>query len=338
MNTGIKGPKTLIEAVEYFSNPDNAHAFMLTIRWPGGEVCCPNCGSVRVRYIQTRRQWECRESHPKKRFSLKTGTIMEESPLPLKKWLACLWMEVNCKNSISSYEIARDLGVTQKTGWFMLHRIRFALKEGSFDKLGGNGAVVEADETGIGGKATNMHKDKRAAAIQGGGLSTKTIVLGLLERHGRHNPISQVRTQVVPDVKRNTLHDVIHKNVEAGSHVVTDSWNAYRELHPDYIHGWVNHMERYVDGIVHTNGLENFWSLFKRCIKGTHVSVEPFHLAAYADSEAFRFNYRDVKDGDRFKLGMKGINGKRLTYKELTANSLEARASSENSGAESAPN
>lgn len=315
MEKEINKLKTLIQAVEFFADPDNAHALMVQLRWPGGEIACPTCGSLRVRYIQTRRQWECRERHSKRRFSLKTGTVMEESPLPLKKWLAGIWMEVNCKNSISSYEVARDLGITQKSAWFMLHRIRHAIHVGSFDaKLSG---VVEIDETYIGGKAQNMHKKERAKRITSNGVAGKTAVMGLLQRHdGKKH--STVRAEIVPNRFSATLHPVIHKNVEPGTQLYTDSLAGYRGLTPTFAHEFVDHAEAYVkDKVVHTNGLENFWAMFKRCIKGTHVSIEPFHLAAYVDSEAFRFNHRKTDDRGRFTIAMPGVVGKRLTYKAL---------------------
>ena len=312
MNT--ETPKTLLDAVRHFSDYNNAHAFMMKIRWPDDQVGCPTCGGVRVRYIQTRRQWECREKHEKRRFSLKTGTIMEDSPLPLEKWLAALWMEVNCKNSISSWEAHRTLGITQKSAWFMLHRIRHALHVGSFDKK--MSGIVEADETFIGGKAINMHKGRHARCIVGHELKGKTAVMGLLQRTcgDRH---STVRAQVVANRTAAELWPVIHRHVEQGTPLFTDELAGYRGLRQMYMHQAVDHAKTYVSGIVHTNGLENFWSLFKRCIKGTHVSIEPFHLEAYVDSEVFRFNHREVKDADRFKLAVKGIDGKRLTYKAL---------------------
>jgi transposase-like protein len=224
-------PKTLQEAIKHFADYSNCHNFMVEIRWSDGQIKCPACGSCRIRYIRTRCQWECREQHPKRRFSLKTGTIMEDSPLPLEKWLAAMWVEVNCKNSISSWELHRALGVTQKTAWFMLHRVRHALHVGSFDKkLCG---VVEADETFIGGLATNMHKKQRAVKIVGTGSSTKTAVMGLLERHdGKKH--STVRAEVLANVQRSTLHAVIHKNVEPGSTIYTDAWKAYKQMDPAF--------------------------------------------------------------------------------------------------------
>jgi len=309
-------PKTLQGAIKHFAHYANCHAFMVQIRWPDG-MCCPHCGSVRVRYIKTRRQWECREKHPQKRFSLKTGTIMEDSPLPLEKWLAAYWMEANCKNSISSWEIHRALGVTQKTAWFMLHRIRFALKQGSMAKLGATGAAVEADETFIGGLAKNMHAKRRKIKITGGGAKDKTAVVGLLERHSEKKH-STVRAEVLKGhVNKASLYPVIHKHVAPGAQLMTDTHAGYAGLDGEYIHKFIDHAEKYVDGIVHTNGIENFWSLFKRCIKGTHISVDPVHLLAYVDSEAFRFNHRKTDDGARFLAVANSISGKRLMYKTL---------------------
>jgi transposase-like protein len=315
--TPTQFPKTLVEAVRVFSDLDYATAFFAELRWSDG-VHCPHCGSDQVDYIANRRIWQCRQKHSKSQFSVKIGTIFEECRLPIDKCLIAVWLEVNAKNSISSYEIARHLGVTQKTGWFLLHRIRHALHVGSFDKkMGGNGPI-EADETFIGGLSKNMHRDRRKKTILGPGVHGKTAVAGLLERHSEKGN-SKVRASVVPNTHRETLHDIIHKNVQPGSQIFTDAWKAYRQLDPAFIHAFVDHMEKYVDGQVHTNGLENFWALFKRCIKGTHVSVEPFHLAAYVDSEAFRFNNRETNDGGRFTRALGGLTGRRLTYKQLIA-------------------
>jgi transposase-like protein len=325
----IKFPKTLVEAVRIFSDLDYATSLFAGIRWPKG-VCCPHCGSVNVDYLPKRRLWQCRENHPRNQFSVKIGTVFEECRLPIDKCLIAIWLEVNSKNSISSYEIARHLGVTQKTAWFLLHRIRLALHTGTFDKP--MGGVVEADETFVGGLAKNMHKHKRQAVITGTGGSNKTAVMGLLARHAA-DKCSQVRAAVIPNTKRETLHEVIYNHVEEGATIYTDAWQAYRNLGPAYFHDFVDHAEAYVKGAVHTNGLENFWCLFKRCIKGTHVNVEPFHLNAYVDSEAYRFNNREDNDGQRFVGALKGLPGKRLTYKTLIGDtSLEGLMASGSSG------
>ncbi len=308
METPAKQPKTLLEAIRYFADLDVATEFVAALRWPDGPVC-PKCGLVDPKhyFLKARRVWKCRSC--KKQFSVKVGTILEDSPLGLDKWLPAVWLIANCKNGISSYELAKDLGVQQKTAWFMLHRIRLAMQTGTFEKLSGE---IEVDETYIGGKARNMHKSKRAEKITGRGMSGKVAVMGLLERHGK------VKTQVVPDTSSRTLQVEVKRNVEPGSEVHTDALRSYRGLDAEYIHNVVDHAERYVDGHVHTNGLENFWSLLKRGIKGTYVSVEPYHLFRYLDEQAFRFNEREGQDADRFSKVAGSVAGRRLTYRQLT--------------------
>lgn len=276
----LPSPKTLLEATKLFGNEDNALRFMVALRWGGfDKVACPRCGSVRARFISTRRVWECKEDHDSKRFSIKTNTVMEESPLKLGVWLIAIWLEANAKNGISSYEVHRSLGITQKTAWFLQQRIRLAMQHGSFfSKLGGDGKIVEADETFIGGLARNMHKATRDRRIgKGTGSTGKAIVAGLLERKTATKH-STVFARVIPAANRATLHPIIRGNVEKGSMLSTDAHSAYTGLGPDFIHKFIDHAETYVKGNVHTNGLENFWSLLKRAIGGTHVSVEPFHL------------------------------------------------------------
>lgn len=302
-------PQTLIEVIRFFSDLDVATRYMAKLRWPDGPVC-PACGLVDEKhyYLKTRRKWKCRSC--RRQFSVKAGTIFEDSPIGLDKWLAAIWLLGNCKNGISSYELHRSIGVTQKTAWFMLHRIRTAMQTGSFEKkLSGE---VEADETFVGGKAKNMHKKKREEKIQGRGASGKAIVMGLLERHG------EVRTRVVPDTKKKTLHVEVRENVEPGSELYTDALKSYEGLDPEYVHQVIDHAEKYAEGKVHTNGLENFWSLVKRCFHGTYVSAEPFHLFRYLDEEAFRFNNREDNDAVRFSKIAKSVAGRRLTYAQLT--------------------
>lgn len=312
-STAVAYPKTLVEAIRYFADTEVALNFWVDLRWPDG-VFCPRCGSTDVRFLGIKyARWECKGQHDRRQFTVKVGTIMEDSPLSLDKWAVAMWLEANAKNSISSYEIHRALGITQKSAWFMQHRIRLAMQDGSTDKLSG---TVEVDETFIGGKARNMHKHKRAEKIKGTGGMGKTAVMGLLARHGEKGK-STVRAKVIGSTKRATLHPLVKENVEAGSNVYTDALKSYDALNADFVHEFIDHAECYARGAVHTNGLENFWSLFKRCIKGTHVSVEPFHLFRYLDAEAFRFNNRSVKDADRFTAVASGIEGKRLTYKQL---------------------
>jgi transposase-like protein len=290
---------------------------MIEIRWPDSKVRCPKCGSENVTYLENARLWKCYQKHPKAKFSLKVGTIFEDSPLGLDKWLTAVWLVINCKNGISSYEIHRALGITQKSAWFMAHRIRLALQSGSLMKMGGNGGAVEVDETYIGGKARNMHKDRKERMIDGRGTAGKVAVMGLLERHPEKGK-SRVRLSTVPTTSRENLQPIIRKNVEPGTEIYTDSHSAYEGM-DEYFHEFVNHAETYARGKVHTNGLENFWSLLKRGLRGTYVSVEPFHLFRYLDEQSFRYNNRiDMDDSQRFVKAMKKIVGKRITYSKLT--------------------
>jgi transposase-like protein len=303
-------PATLQEAIVYFSDLDNCQSTMIDMRWPDGVVRCPRCGSAKVTYLPSGRVWRCANTHDRRKFSLKVGTIFEDSPIGLDKWLPAVWLLVNCKNGISSYEVARDLNVTQKTAWFMMHRIRKAMQSGTFEKIRGE---VEADESFIGGLARNMHKADRARKISGTGGAGKAVVMGILDRNTR-----KVRVKHVPNVQRETLQAEIRKHVEPGSEVFTDAWIAYNGLDPEYVHNVIDHAETYVKGNVHTNGIENFWSLLKRGLKGTYISVEPFHLFRYLDEQAFRFNERKGTDADRFTLTLGNVAGRRLTYKKLT--------------------
>lgn len=317
-------PESLHEAIQYFSDPDVCVEFLAAVRWPNGPQC-PACESLKHSYLRSRRIWKCLDCG--RQYSAKLGTVFEDSPIRLEKWMAAVWLIVNCKNGVSSHEIARALKVTQKSAWFMLHRIRLALQDGSFAKFGPDSGPVEVDETFVGGKVKNMHKSRRIALqrarseirnVDSPGHVGKTIVMGLLDRSLR-----QVRAKVVPNVKRDTLQREVLEAVEHGSRVYTDEWSGYIDLHTKFIHDVVNKVNGYVDGQVHVNGIENFWSLFKRGINGTYVSVEPFHLFRYLDEQMFRFNHRSTKehkmtDADRFLLAMSQVAGKRLTYAELT--------------------
>lgn len=306
MSTPI--PQTLLQAARYYADPTICFETVKKFRWPDGVVTCPKCQCQKVRFVSTRRIWFCKEC--RKSFSLTSGTIFEQSHIALDKWLVAIWLLANCKNGVSSWEIARDLGVTQKTAWFMMHRIRLAMQYGSFEtKFTG---TVEADETFIGGKARNMHKGKRK--VRGTGTVGKSVVMGLLDRHA-----GEVRIKHIKGTKKKQVQDEVREHVEPGSEVFTDSLASYTGLSKEYIHAFVDHAEKYVDGKVHTNGLENFWSLLKRALKGTYVSVQPFHLFRYLDEEAFRFNKRDRADSQRFMEVLLGVTGKRLTFKHLIA-------------------
>lgn len=310
MEKELYQPTTLQEAIKHFSDVDVCLNYLIPRRWPNG-IACPNCEGKEHSYLSTRRMWKCKAC--KRQFSLKHGTIMEDSPLGYDKWLCAMWMICNAKNGISSWEIHRALGITQKSAWFLLHRIRLAMQTGSLEMKSGQ---IEVDETFVGGKAKNMHKDKREQVIQGRGPVGKAIVMGILERNEEG---SKVTAMVVPDRTAETLQEQIRANVEAGSEVITDEHGGYKGLEPDYIHSVINHAREYVNGHIHTNSAENFWTLFKRCINGTYVSVECDHLSRYIDEEMFRFNERKGKDKDRFVKVLEGINDRRVTYKQLTS-------------------
>ncbi len=299
-------PKSLIAAVKYFSDLRICNDYMRSIKWPDGQPCCCKCGSVNVYELSTRPLLKCREC--KKQFSYKVGTIFEDSPLGLDKWFVAVWCIANAKNGISSHELGRALDVTQKSAWFMLHRIREAMRTGDFVKMSG---IIESDETFVGGKADNMHKSVRERKIRGRGSVGKAVVHGILERGGK------VRAKVIATTDTETLQGEIKRNVEPGSFVFTDAFKSYEGLNSTYIHAVVDHTVEYVRGQVHTNGLENFWNLFKRGLKGTYTHCEPFHLQRYVDEQIFRFDDRKDNDAGRFARVIGRTTGRRLTWREL---------------------
>jgi transposase-like protein len=314
----METPKTLQEAIQFYSNYENCMAYMVAKRWPSG-VTCPTCGSAHVVYMENVRRWKCYSKHDRPQFSLKTGTIFEDSPLGLNKWLPVMWLLANSKNGVSSWEIHRSLGVTQKTAWFMLQRGRLAAQDPETGgKLSGE---VEVDETFIGAKSRNMHKDKRAEKITGTGGAGKAIVAAVLERGGK------VRAKVVSTRRKLELQAMVREHVEPNSALYSDALKSYAGLSEEYKHQVIDHAIAYVDGQVHTNGCENFWSLLKRGINGTYISVEPYHLFRYVDEQAFRFNTRKLTDSERFDSVMGQIVGKRLTYKQLIGSSADESSS-----------
>src|SRR5258705_2296073 len=318
-------PKTLQSAIRYFSDEQVCIDTVAAMRWPDG-VACPSCQKKDHYYLESESRWTCKECG--RQFFVKLGTIFEDSPIGIDKWLTALWMLANCKNGLSSYEIHRAIGVTQKSAWFMLHRLRLGLQEPNLGtKLGSNeGGEVEIDETFVGGKKRNMHKNRAVRYEQKGGAQGKAVVMGILDRDMR-----KVRAKVVPDVKRDTLQAEVLKEVKYGSKVYTDDAVAYDKLQWRYVHEVVNKTESYVKGRVHVNGMENFWSLLKRGLNGTYVAVEPFHLFRYVDEQIFRYNNRSTKDkpmtdADRFELALSQIARKRLTYAEVTGKVGETTA------------
>jgi transposase-like protein len=325
MEINDKFPKSLLEATRYFADPDVCVDFVASMRWHDG-VVCPHCEGRKVSYLSSRRIWKCMAKDCHKQFSVKTQSVFEDSPISLDKWLTAVWLVVNCKNGISSYEIARNVGITQKSAWFVLHRIRLALTNGSWSKLGGpESGPVEVDETFLGPDTYKMHRSRRLRSIKLNGSHGKAAVMGMLDREAR-----QVRAKVIPNVKRETLQSEILKEIEGKSTIYTDASVGYDRLKEmEFVHETVNHVQEYVRGRVHTQSLENFWSLLKRGLTGTYISVEPFHLDRYVTEQVFRYNNRATKDNplddaDRFMLTISQIAGKRLTYAELTGKDTEA--------------
>jgi transposase-like protein len=323
----MSSPKTLLEAIQHFSNEQICIDAVIEMKWPDGIKCPDNCPVDKPYYLKTQKRWKCRMC--RKQFSVKVGTIFEDSPISLSIWFPALWLLVNSKNGVSSHELGRSLGVTQKTAWYMLQRLRLVVKNKNLDfKMGSSeGGAVEVDESYVGGKIKNMHKDRKirlqrihselpkwksTARFVG-----KTSVMGILDRESH-----QIRAKVVPNTRRETLQREILANVNRGASVYTDQAVAYDNLKANYIHETVNHANTYVQGNVHTNGLENFWSLMKRTLAGTYVAVEPFHLDRYLDEQMFRYNNRATKDNplndsDRFFLALSQVANRRLTYAEL---------------------
>ena len=310
--------KTLSDAIRYFADEQVCIDTVAAMRWPDGPQC-PAClmPDIRQHWLKNQRRWQCRDCG--KQYSVKVNTIFEDSPIKLDKWMTAMWLLANCKNGISSYEIGRDIGVTQKSAWFMLQRIRLAMKNKSVLKLGFQGGPVEMDETLVGGKLKNMHKSKKPKGTghsgKAVGAMAKTIVVGMLERKGR------VRAEVIMGRSHLPLRAVANKHIAPGASLVTDEWGGYKGI--NFEHAIINHAVEYVNGQVHTNGIENFWALLKRGLHGTYISVEPFHLDRYVDEQAFGFNNRATKDNpltdrDRFMLALSQISGKRLTDAELT--------------------
>jgi transposase-like protein len=307
-------PGTLIDAIRYFADPDVANDFVAKLRWPSGPTCpVPECRSQEYSYLSTRRLWKCKAC--KKQYSVKVGSIFEDSPIKLDKWLASIWLIANSKNGISSHELARSVGLTQKSAWFVLHRIRLAMRTKSFDRMTGE---VEVDETFVGGLGKNMHA-KRKRALGGSGLAlNKTVVIGALER-GEDGRASRVNAEVIPDREHGIMRNYVRETVEPGATLYSDKHGAYSTLGDTFDHASIDHITEYVRGRVHTNGIENFWTLLKRGLKGTYVHADPEHLHRYVDERVFTFNERDRGDLGRFVSVLRACAGRRLTYAELTA-------------------
>jgi len=310
-----RAPGTLLEAVTYFADANRAHAHFVGVRWPNG-IACPRmgCGSANVQALPVRKKWRCKECG--RDFTAKVGTIFEHSPIPFTKWLPAVWLLANTKNGTSSHELGRALGVTQKTAWFMLHRVRESMKDDNAPPFSGE---VEADETFVGGHFTKhaTHASAMGKRVPiGGPAAGKTTVFGMVQRGPKGK--SRARAMVVPNHKATSLIPKIYANVVPGSVLYTDSLRSYAQTNRDYVHEFVDHSLRFVEGRVHTNNIENFWSCVKRTLHGTYISVRPFHLDAYLEESVFRFNAREDNDAGRFVSALKGADGRRVTYAALT--------------------
>ena len=306
-------PKTLVGITRYFADPQICIDFVAFLRWENGEPVCVHCKETGAYFLASRKIYKCKKC--RKQFSVKMGTIFEESAVSLDKWLIAIWQIANCKNGISSYELGRDIGVTQRTAWFMNHRIRTAMTVGSIEKMGGDDPI-EMDETFIGGSAKNMHREKRERFLpryskQNRVSGNHTAVFGMVQRGGK------VRAKVIKNVTAKEVMPIIQENIEPNSEVFTDQSPIYRYLWEQYVHDSVNHSMEYVRDNVHTNSIENFWSLLKRTVKGTYVSVSPAHLQKYVEEQMFRYNEREGNDAFRFVRMLESISGKRLTYNDL---------------------
>lgn len=306
----MEDPKTLLEAVRQFSSPQVAHDYFVALRWPNG-IACPRmgCGSADVARIKNRNAWRCRDCA--RQFSAKVGTIFEDSPIGFDKWLPAMWLLSANRNGISSCEVARGIGVTQKTAWFMLHRIRHTMQTATFEQLSGE---VEADETFVGGKLKYSKRARRAARAgrPWDPSLNKTRVLGVVQRGG------QARAWAVPDLKKQTMLPKLQEAVRHDATLYTDGSGVLYQIGKRFSrHDWVNHAIEYVHGNVHTNNIECFWSVLKRTIGGTYIHVNARHLDRYLAEQVYRFNERENADGPRFTKATKGADGKRLTWKAL---------------------
>ncbi|MBL0129360.1 MAG: IS1595 family transposase [Flavobacteriales bacterium] len=304
----MKHFETLIQLQDHFASEQVCRDHLAALRWGAdGIPCCPFCGVVGAYSIEKGKRFKCKDKGCAKKFSVTVGTVFENTKLPLRVWFAAIYLACNSSKGVSSLQLSRNLGITQKTGWFLLCRIREMLIERTPTLLHG---VVEADETYIGGAETNKHAVKRTEGMYGG--KGKAPVLGILERDGR------VVVKPIENSKRATIQPIVRQHVAIGSVLSTDEHTGYKGMRKTYSHITVNHHTgEYVKGNAHTNGIENFWSLMKRGINGIYHQVSPKHLHRYCDEYAYRFNNRLARQEDKFNTAVFQADGRRLTYRLL---------------------
>ncbi len=300
----------LIELVTYFKDEKVCNKYLEKIRWDKNNYTCPyeGCGHDKVFKYSNGKTYKCAKCQ--KQFSIRVGTIFEDSKISLKKWFAAIYLITTNKKGISSLQLSKDIGVTQKTAWFMSHRVRKALGlHQSDDKLEG---ICEADETYVGGLEKNKHFDKKIKGTQGRSTKTKIIVAGVVQRGG------ELRAKMLEATNIKTLGKYVADNVKEGSRVNTDEWLGYKKLHKLFDHQVVNHKsQQYVIGDIHTNTIEGFWAIFKRGIRGVYHLMTSKHIQQYVDEFVFRYNTRNVSEEHRFNMVLNKV-GVRLNYADLT--------------------